>query len=126
MGNYCNQGLTKYPCQAIKNYPQLSGNVFSMYEWGGFLIWQKPNIKVFVDGRMPAWKDENGKSPYQVFLEIIQTQPGWNEQLRKWGTNYLLIGRGTFLNLFLQNDSIKYGWQEEYRNDVAVIYKNKN
>jgi len=95
-----------------------------MYEWGGFLIWQKPNIKVFVDGRMPAWKDENGKSPYQVFLEIIQTQPGWNEKLNKWKTNYLLIGNGSFLDLLLQKESKKYGWEEKYRDSIAVIYKN--
>ena len=122
---YCQKGQIPYPCQAIKNYPQLAGNVFANYEWGGFLIWQKPNSKVFVDGRMPAWKDENGKSPYQVFLDIIQTQPGWNEKLNRWKTNYLLIGSGTFLDLLLQKDAAKYGWQEKYRDNNAVIYKNK-
>ncbi|PIZ66716.1 hypothetical protein COY13_04950, partial [Candidatus Roizmanbacteria bacterium CG_4_10_14_0_2_um_filter_36_35] len=95
-------GLSKYPCQAIKNYPKLSGNVYAMYEWGGFLIWQKPTIKVFIDGRMPAWKDENGQSPYQVFLDIIQTQPGWNEKLKELKTNHLLISNGTFLDLLLK------------------------
>jgi hypothetical protein len=97
-----------------------------MYEWGGFLIWQKPNVKVFVDGRMPAWKDENGKSPYQIFLEIIQTQPGWNEKLNQLKTDYILISNGTFLNLLLQKEANKYRWQPVYRDDIAVIYKNKN
>jgi len=123
---YCQKGQTVYPCQAIKDYPQLSGNIYAMYEWGGFLIWQKPNVKVFVDGRMPAWKDENGKSPYQVFLDIIQTQSGWNEKLNKWKTNYLLISTGSFLDLLLQKESIKYLWQKVYRDDITTIYKNKN
>ena len=123
---YCQKGQITYPCQAIKNYPQLVGNVFNTYEWGGFLIWQKPNIKVFVDGRMPAWKDENGKSPYQIFLEIIQAQPGWNKKLNKWKSNYLLITNGTFLDLLLKKESIMYHWQEVYRDNIAVIYKNKN
>ena len=74
---------------------------------------------------MPAWKDENGNSPYQVFLEIIQTQPGWNKKLIKWKTDYLLINNGTFLDLLLQKESVKYNWQEVYRDDTAVIYKNK-
>ena len=120
---YCQNSQTVYPCQAIKKFPQLTGNVFNTYEWGGFLIWQKPNIKVFVDGRMPAWKDENGNSPYQVFLEIIQTQPGWNEKLNKWKTDYLLIINGTFLDLLLQKESVKHNWREVYRDDTAVIYK---
>jgi hypothetical protein len=122
---YCSEGPSIYPCQAIKDYSQLSGNVYAMYEWGGFLIWQKPKNRVFVDGRMPAWKDENGKSPYQVFLDIIQTQPGWNEKLNKWKTNYLLIANGTFLDLLLKKGANKYNWQEVYRDDIAVIYKNK-
>ena len=121
---YCQKGQIVYPCQAIKKFPQLTGNVFNTHEWGGFLIWQKPNNRVFVDGRMPAWRDENGKSPYQVFLEIIQTQPGWNEKLNRWKTNYILITNGTFLDLLLQKESIKYNWQEVYRDDIAVIYKN--
>ncbi len=121
---YCQKGQIAYPCQAIEKFPQLIGNVFNTYEWGGFLIWQKPSIRVFVDGRMPAWKDENGKSPYQVFLDIIQTRPGWNEKLNRWKTNYLLITNGTFLDLLLQKESIKYNWHEVYRDDIAVIYKN--
>ncbi len=121
---YCNDGLSHYPCNAVKNYPSLSGNVYAAYEWGGFLIWQKPQIKVFADGRMPAWKDEQGRSPYQDYLDIIQTQPGWNGKLRKLKTDYLLIMPGTFLDLLLQKESRKYSWQEKYRDDVAVIYKN--
>ena len=120
---YCSGGLSVYPCAAVKNFPALSGNVYAMYEWGGFLIWQKPNIKVFVDGRMPAWTDENGESPYEVFLRIIQTQPGWNETLEKWHTDYLLIGNGTFLDLLLQKEAARFGWQEKYRDKVTVIYR---
>lgn len=120
---YCSKGLSTYPCEAIKNFPQLSGNVFSMYEWGGFLIWQKPAIKIFVDGRMPAWKDENGESPYKVFLDIIQTQDGWNEKLKKYKTDYLLIAQGTFLDLLLQKETARYGWQEKYRDNIAVVYE---
>lgn len=124
---YCNNLITlSYPCAAIKKIPIRSGNIYASYEWGGFLIWQKPDAKVFVDGRMPAWRDENGISPYKVFLDIIQTQHGWNEKLNKWKTNYLLISNGTFLDLLLQKEAKKYGWQEKYRDNIAVIYKNKN
>ena len=120
---YCHHGVSNYPCQAIKNYPSLHGNVYATYEWGGFLIWKKPQIKVFVDGRMPAWKDKNGESPYKVYLDILQTQPGWNEKLKKWKTDYLLISRGTFLDLLLQKGAKKYGWQNVYHDEGAVIYK---
>ncbi len=122
---YCEKGVVKYPCKAIKSYP-LKGNVFSMYEWGGFLIWKRPQIKVFVDGRMPAWKAKDGKSPYQIFLEIIQTRDGWNSRLKNLKTNYLLIRDGTFLDLLLQKKAKDYGWKEVYRDKIAVIYKNED
>jgi len=121
--DYCSKGLYGYPCQAVKDYPKLNGNVFATYEWGGFLIWQKPEIKVFVDGRMPAWKGEDNKSPYQTYLEIIQTQPGWNETLRKYKTDFLLISQGTFLDLLLEKEAKKFNWQEVYRKGGVVIYK---
>lgn len=123
---YCESGtgVSFYPCEALKQYLQLSGNVYANYEWGGFLIWQKPNIKVFVDGRMPAWKDKNGRSPYQVYLEIIQTKDGWNEKLHSLKTDYIFIANGTFLDLLLQKGSEKYHWREVYRDNLAVIYQN--
>ncbi len=121
---YCSQSVLPLPCKAIRNYPSLSGNVYANYEWGGFLEWQKPNIRVYVDGRMPAWKDQNGNSPYNDYLGIIQTKPGWNESLRNLNTDYLLIGSGTFLDLFLKQHSGKYHWKEVYRDPVAVIYRN--
>jgi len=33
-----------------------SGNIFSSYDWGGYLIWKLPKKKVFIDGRMPSWR----------------------------------------------------------------------
>ena len=122
---YCEKSIAaEYPCEAIKNYPNLRGNVYSLYEWGGFLIWKKPNIKVFSDGRMPAWKDENGKSPYQVYLDIIQTKDKWNDKLRSLKTDFIFIADGTFLDLLLQKEQDKYHWREVYRDKIAVIYQN--
>lgn len=122
--DYCNKGLVLLPCKLIQHYSNLKGNIFTMYEWGGYLIWKIPSAKVFVDGRMPAWATQNGESPYTTFLNIIQTKKGWNEELRKYKTNYLLIQNGTFLDLKLQEEkSKKYGWEELYRDSLAVLYK---
>ncbi|MBP9690893.1 hypothetical protein KBD81_02305 [Candidatus Woesebacteria bacterium] len=112
-----------YPCQALKDYPEISGNVFAPYEGAGTIIWKRPDLKVFVDGRMPAWTDEKGESPYEVYLHIIQTQPGWNETLSKWNTDYLLIGKGTFLGLLLEQESQEFGWKKVYENESEVIYE---
>lgn len=120
--NYC-PTLAEDNCKAIKEYPQLSGNIFAFYEWGGYLIWKKPESKVFVDGRMPAWKDEKGKSPYQVYLSIIQAQDGWNKMLKQLKTNYIFINKGTFLDDVLYPNPERYGWKNVYENNTSIIYK---
>lgn len=121
---YCKTELITLPCQAIDYFNNKKGNIYNTYEWGGYLIWKIPNMKLFVDGRMPAWPTENKKSPYTVFLEILQTKPGWNELLDKYKTDYILVGTGTFLDIALEkNKGIQFGWKEEYRDKTAVIYQ---
>lgn len=115
--------LTPYPCVALQKFPQLSGNVFTNYEWGGFLIWQKPNVKVFVDGRMSAWIASDNTYPYQTYLEIMQARNNWNKKLKDLKTDYILINTNTFLDLALKKDFKKYGWIEKYRDHSSVIYK---
>lgn len=63
----------KYPKSAIeylkKNPPK--GEIFTLYEWGGYMSWKFPKKKVFIDGRMPSWRWDTpppGESGY-VFEE---------------------------------------------------------
>jgi hypothetical protein len=121
---YCYQGMVVYPCKAVQfiktNKPE-GKNVFSAYEWGGFLEWQLPEYKFFVDGRMPAWPTPQAKSPYTIYLEIIQAQPGYQEKLDKYGTDWLLIGSGSFLDLELSQKDNKL-WKNIYKDGAASIY----
>lgn len=115
----------RYACQAVeflKTQPE-KGNIFNTYEQGGFLIWQLPEYKVFIDGRMPAWPTPSGKSPYTIYLETLQTRPGWQETLKDYNINWLFIGPGTFMDLKIRGDPQIFGWQEVYRDERAVIYK---
>lgn len=52
---FCTQNT--YPNGAVeylKTHP-IEGNIFNEYNWGGFLIWQYPEKKVYIDGRMANW-----------------------------------------------------------------------
>lgn len=108
----------------LKNQPEKErGNIFNRYEIGGFLIWQLPEYKVFVDGRMPAWPTPSGKSPYTIYLETLQTRPGWQETLSEYDIDWILISPGTFMDLKLKPDPGEFGWQEVYRDTTSVVYK---
>ncbi|MBI4999211.1 hypothetical protein HZB97_00385 [Candidatus Gottesmanbacteria bacterium] len=122
--NYCQNSRLSYPCGAIQFLRrQPPANIFNRYEWGGFLIWQLPEYKVFVDGRMPAWNHPSGRSPYTIYLETLQTQPGWQETLKEYKIDWILISPGTFMDLLLKPNPEKFDWQEVYRDKAAVIFK---
>jgi len=126
--SYCNKGVTAFPCEASEVLKKLPpGNIFHTYEWGGFLIWQLPEFKTFVDGRMTAWftrrsSGEGGPvSPYVIYLSTYQTQPGWQDTLKKYNIDYILISPGTFLDLELKKN--KYPWKEIFKSKFSVLYK---
>lgn len=123
---YCQASDLNYPCEAIEylqNQGENQGAIFNRYEWGGFLIWQLPKHKIFVDGRMPAWEHPSGKSPYTIYLETLQAQPGWENTLANYDIHWILISPGTFLDLKLKEDPPSFGWQEVFRNPTSVLYK---
>lgn len=126
--NYCQEASDlDFPCPAIEKLKEQpnKGNLFNRYEWGGFLIWQLPEYKVFVDGRMPAWSTPSGKSPYTIYLETLQTQPGWQETLNEYKIDWILISPGTFMDLKIKPNPGEFGWEEFYRDSISVIYKRK-
>lgn len=121
---FCQSAPVPYPCNAVSFLQKqpTKGAIFNTYEWGGFLIWQLPEFKVFVDGRMPAWPHPSGKSPYTLYLEIIQAQKGWEQVLIDYGVDWILIQNQTFLDLELQKKP-KPWVKEAYRDSEAVIYQ---
>lgn len=146
----CPPSPLNYPCGAVeflKNQPK-KGNLFNRYEWGGFLIWQLPEYKIFVDGRMPAWPTPEGKSPYSIYLETLQTRPGWEEMLAKYQIDWILISPGTFMDLKLSGKAVDFNWKDDppttiypapnfknpysekwqkvYRDKVSVIYHKRS
>jgi len=137
--NYCRASSLDYPYGAVeflKAQPAVvyegiavKENIYNRYEWGGFLIWQLPEYKIFVDGRMPAWplfsnlSTSAPKSPYTVYLEVIQTQSGWQQTLEQYRIQWILISPGTFMDLLLAPEPGKFGWQEVFRDSVSVVYK---
>ncbi len=51
----------RYPVAAseyiiVNNY---NNGVLNDYAWGGYLIWQRSEIPVFIDGRMTGWRQNN-------------------------------------------------------------------
>ncbi len=88
---------TFYPSQAIKylkDHPSQS-QMFSPYDWGGYLLWKYPEKKVFVDGRMPSWKresapDQESLSAFNDYNEVILFGKDFNQLAKKYDIEYVL------------------------------------
>ena len=124
---YCFNRFVTYPCKAVQFLKESSiknENIFANYEWGGYLEWVLPENKYFVDGRMPTWKTPENLSPYTVYLDVMQVQPGYEDTLDKYKTDILLIVPEGFLDRELKNNQSV--WNEIYRDNISVIYSRKH
>jgi len=124
----CQKNQLAQPCAAVeylKENPNKCSRIFNAYEWGGYLSWHLPEAKIFVDGRMPAWPTAENKSPYTIYLEIIQARDGWDQKLTDYQADCLFIGNGTFLDLEIEKNQNQYGWLAVYEDQQAVIYQRK-
>lgn len=121
---YCDYAFVKLPCNEVKHIKTTYKNIFTSYEWGGYLIWVSPKNKVFVDGRMPAWKTPNNISPYTTYLEIMQARKGWQKTLAEHKTDLIFIPSGTFLDIELKKNQSKY--QKIFTNSTASLYQKIN
>jgi len=137
-----------YPEKAVEflKINLLQDEIFSSYNWGGYLIWQLPEKKVFIDGRMPSWrwqanlaKESNyamkeylgiltGKQAYEEIFDKFQIRtvlyprtlaPKINPRLLKLIPKMFIPQKGFDLIEKLLTD----GWEKVYQDQTAVILK---
>jgi hypothetical protein len=121
-----------YPQQAVGYLQKKSfqGELFSHFNWGGYLVWKLPQKKVFIDGRMASWRLKStpgeSNSAFQEYLEIKDGKHV-NESFKKYQVWYVLwpyqtkeetIPKDKFLS-FIE----KEGWKLVYQDETAVVYK---
>lgn len=95
-----------------ENRPE--GRLFNSYNWGGYLIWSLPDYPVFVDGRT----DLHGDELILEWLAIVQAEPGWEQDLRTWDVNLVLIEPQWALARVLPYA----GWTMLYEDEHSVLY----
>ena len=79
----------------------VEGNLFHEFVWGGYLLLQWPEQKVFIDGGT----DYYGTELYREFIETITLTPGWRDKLDQRKVSLALLGTGSPLAHELVRDS---------------------
>lgn len=109
-----------YPLGAVKYLKEnpIEGNLFNEYNWGGFLIWQYPEKKVYIDGRMASWR-VGDRRILEEFNKTMEHKDGWENILNKYNVSRALVYNNTsneiaFLNL---------GWKVAYRDYLSIVFE---
>jgi len=141
-----------YPKGAV-SYLELNlpgGQIFSEYNWGGYLIWELPEKKVFVYGMMPSWtwrsgplSESNnamtdyfdtiaGKIPYQTVFNkynidtALLSVPKEQKPITTFAekiTHFFGIKETTNTTDPLYKELEKDGWKEAYKKNSMVVLK---
>ena len=97
----------------------LSENMMSMYNWGGYMIWRYPEVKPSIDGRMTVWKDpENGYSPLSVYYAYEQ---GWEDiEFSKFDTVLMGNDKQVYNRL---NELVEEGrWEKRFEDEYGGVF----
>jgi len=116
---YCQRYLLCSPQSVeflVQNKP--SGKMLTFYNWGGYLIWNYPQIKPSIDGRMHLWRDEKG---YSAFAEYYSYEQNWAD-IDKSDYDVVLIDTVKPLYSQMISHVEKGTWKIAYRDDYAAIF----
>ena len=113
---------TEYPIEAVRwiqeHRDRLGTRLYNEYGLGGFLLWWLPGEKIFIDGRMPAWKIGDRRIFYD-YIALTNWDPPPLGVLRKYGVDWAILGRGSPLAQALASQP---GWREVYVDTKVSIY----
>jgi len=138
-----------YPRYAIEylksDLPE--GNIFSLYQWGGYLLWNVPEKKTFIDGRMPSWRRSVAPEAESVnimneYFDILAGKLDFEDYSRRYSINTVLWPKRVLvmpdiiqtLRWFFKIDTQEafifeeylessQDWEKVYEDQVSVIYQ---
>ena len=114
---------TDYPIEAVRwiraHRDERGTKLYHDYGHGGFLLWQLPDVKIFIDGRMPAWRI-NDRRIFQDYIDLNRTDSPDLSVLDRYGVDWALVPRGSALALILESHP---GWKCIYGDAKVVVVR---
>lgn len=112
-----------YPYGAVKYIREnlVPERILNDYNWGGYLVWQLPERKFFIDGRMDNFFKE-GKTFAETYWRLVNLMPGWDKSLEDYRIEAVLISKDKPLAQALAASS---EWQLLFEDDNSVLFERK-
>ncbi|OGG08313.1 hypothetical protein A3D05_02830 [Candidatus Gottesmanbacteria bacterium RIFCSPHIGHO2_02_FULL_40_24] len=116
---FCNEFIKCSPESAeflLNNKPP--GKFLSFYNWGGYLIWNYPEIVPSVDGRMHLWQDKTGYSAFSKYYLLEQDIR--NIDNSDYDTVYISTEKPLYRRLTTLSD--RGQWTRVYEDESAAVF----
>jgi len=117
---YCSE-ISQCSPQAAKvlNKYYIEGKTMTLYNWGGWLIWNYPHLKPSSDGRMHLWRDENGYSAFVHDYALEQNMKDIDK------SKYDVVFTATYKPIFkrLKKLSADKKWNFVYQDKTTALFK---
>lgn len=97
------------------------GELLTFYNWGGWLIWNWPEVKPSIDGRMHLWEDENGYNAFAYYYPFEQNQ----KDIDKSKYDVVLMGQQKPMYDRLLELVEEGKWRLVYEDDYAGVFVRK-
>ncbi|HET9844839.1 MAG TPA: hypothetical protein VFQ02_03785 [Nitrospira sp.] len=113
---------TSYPIEAVEwirmNRDLLGRRLYNDYAYGGFLLWWLPETRIFIDGRMPAWR-RGERHIFPDYMALNGAEPDLTI-LTKYSIDWAMVRRQTQLDGALSRG---LGWTRLYADEKVAIYR---
>ncbi len=102
-----------YPRAAVAALRVGSGVLLNEYDWGGFLIHEVPERKVFIDGRFFPFE----RTVLRDYRDAVELRANWKDVLTKYDVREVLLMPAKPLAVALRED----GWQVRAEDRLFVL-----
>jgi hypothetical protein len=110
----------KFPVAAVEKARAagLEGRIYNEFIWGGYMLKEWPEMKVFIDGQT----DFYGEALTRDHFGVGWLQPRWRDVLRRWKVDLALIPSHSSLAHELVRDP---GWYVWHCDSTAVLLQRR-
>ena len=114
---------TEYPIEAVRwirtHRDEIGTRLYNDYAYGGFLLWQLPGERIFIDGRMPAWRIKD-RWIFHDYVALNREDSPQLGLLDRYGVDWAVIPRGSALASALE---MHPAWKNIYADAKVVILR---
>ncbi len=107
----------KAAVEYLKSHPDaMRGRMFNPDHWGGYLLVELPEQKVFMDSRHEFY----GRALLYDYLEVVRGEPEWLGILDKYDVEWTLLPTVHPLNQLLK---LRQDWEQVHVDPVAAVFR---